>query len=336
MRASPTEKSTTNVYERDIMKLLLAAIEGEAYFDTVEALASPDLQVVRAMTPDDLAREIVDADIVYGFISPAIFAQAKQLKWVQSPGAGVDWVTRVPDLVASDVIVTNTRGAHAPSIAEHVFALTLAMTRRLHRSIRWQDEKFWGRVEAYRNSYEIKDSTMGIVGFGQIGRAIAKRAHAFEMNVLALDLFPGDPGPHVKEVWPTDRLYDLLSASDVVVIAVPYTTETHHLIDAAAFAAMRPGAYLVAISRGGIVEETALVEALQSGRLAGAGIDVAEHEPPAPDDPLWTAPNLLLTPHQAGASAQKERRCVDIFRDNVIRFTNGEPLNNVIDKVKGF
>lgn len=318
------------------MKLLLAGAEGEDYFDLVEALASPDLEVIRTLKPNDFAREIVDAEIVYGFIPTPLFKTAKSLKWVQSPGAGVDWITRVEGLVESDVIVTNTRGAHAPSIAEHVFALLLTMTRNMPRSLRWQSEKFWGRVEAYRSAAEVKDSTMGIIGFGQIGRAIAKRAKAFEMNVLAIDLFPADGAPYVDEVWGTDRLHDLLSQSDVVVTAVPYTPETHHLIDAEAFAVMRTGSYLVAISRGGIVEEPSLIEALKSGKLAGAGIDVAEHEPPAPDDPLWETPNLVITPHMAGASPQKERRCVEIFRDNVVRYVNGEPLNNIVDKVRGF
>lgn len=318
------------------MKLLLAAAEGEDYFDLIEALASPELQVVRAPKPDDFAREIPDAEILFGFLPPALFPQAKALKWVQSPGAGVDWMMRVPGLAESDIVVTNTRGAHAPSIAEHVFALLLTMTRNMPRSLKWQADRYWGRVEGYRSSYEIKDSTMGIVGFGQIGRAIAKRAHAFEMNVLAVDAFPSDGLPYVSEVWPVDRLHDLLGASDVVVIAVPYTNETHHLFNAEAFAAMRHGSHLVAISRGGIIDEPALIEALQSGKLAGAGIDVAEHEPLPKDDPLWDAPNLLITPHIAGASGPKERRCVEIFRDNVIRYVNGEPLNNIVDKTRGF
>lgn len=318
------------------MKLLLAAAEGEDYFDLIEELASPELQVVRAPKPEDFAREIPDTEILFGFLPPALFPEAKALKWVQSPGAGVDWMMRVPGLAESDVVVTNTRGAHAPSIAEHVFALLLTMTRNMPRSIKWQAEKYWGRVEGYRSSYEVKDSTMGIVGFGQIGRAIARRAHAFEMKVLAVDAFPASGEPYVEEVWPVDRLHDLLGASDVVVISVPYTNETHHLFNAEAFAAMRHGSHLVAISRGGIIEEPALIEALKSGKLAGAGIDVAEHEPLPQDDPLWDAPNLLITPHIAGASGPKERRCVEIFRDNVIRYVNGEQLNNIVDKTRGF
>ena len=147
---------------------------------------------------------------------------------------------------------------------------------------------------------------MGIVGFGQIGRAIARRAVAFEMNVLAVDAFPSDGKPYVDEVWTTDRLPELLQGSDVVVIAVPYTTETRHLIDEPAIAMMRPGSYLIAISRGGIVDETALVDALRSGHLAGAGLDVAESEPPAPDSPLWDTPNLLLTPIAPGRQDQRK------------------------------
>jgi phosphoglycerate dehydrogenase-like enzyme len=318
------------------MKVLLAAIEGEAFFDSLNDLAIPGLEIVRTSSPDEVEREIVDTEVIYGFPGAAALDKAAELKWIQSPGAGVDWVTRIPRVMESDWIVTNTRGAHGPSIAEHVFALLLSFTRNMPRSLDWQRDKYWGRTEGYRSLHEIKDSTMGIVGFGQIGRAIAKRADAFEMNVLAVDAFPSDGKPYVDEVWPTNRLPELLERSDVVVIAVPFTAETRHLIDEPAIAMMRPGSYLIAISRGGIVEETALVDALRSGHLAGAGLDVAESEPPAPDSPLWDAPNLLLTPHCAGASGPKEKRCLDIFRDNLIPYANGEPLVNVVDKQRGY
>jgi phosphoglycerate dehydrogenase-like enzyme len=143
----------------------------------------------------------------------------------------------------------------------------------------WQQRKHWARAEAYRMPREIMGSTMGIVGYGQIGRAISQRAVAFGVRVLAVDAHPAAGAPYVDEVWPVSRFHDLLRASDIVMVAAPYTKETHHLFDAAAFDAMKPGSYLIAVSRGGIVDEAALLAALEAGKLAGVGLDVAETEP---------------------------------------------------------
>lgn len=318
------------------MKVLLAAYEGEAYFDLLNDLGIPGLEVVHVRGAEEIEREISDAEVIYGFPGAAALDRAEKLKWIQSPGAGVEWALRIPKVRESDLIVTNTRGAHGPSIAEHVFAFLLSFTRKMPRSLDWQRERHWGREVGYRTLDEVKGSTMGIIGFGAIGRAIAKRADAFEMQVLAVDAFPSNGAPFVEEVWPTRCLPELLQRSDVVVISAPLTDETRHLIDEPALAMMRKGSYLIAISRGGIVDEAALVDALRSGHLAGAGLDVTESEPPAPDSPLWDAPNLLLTPHVAGASGPKERRCVEIFRDNLIRYVKGEPLVNVVNKQLGY
>ncbi|MGN6484853.1 MAG: NAD(P)-dependent oxidoreductase, partial [Thermomicrobiales bacterium] len=163
-----------------------------------------------------------------------------------------------------------------------------------------------------------------------------QRAKAFEMNLLAVDAQAVNGDPWLDEVWPVSRLDDLLAQSDVVVVACPLTAETHHLIGAGQLALMRDDAYLIVVSRGGIVEEGALLETLRSGKLAGAGIDVVEQEPLPADDPFWDAPRMILTPHLAGASAPKERRVVEIFRDNLIRFQNGEPLVNAVDKARGY
>ena len=316
------------------MKLLMTSIEGEAYFDLLDDVGIPDLRIVRATNPEQAAAEIVDADVLYGFPRGDQLATARNLRLIQSSSAGVEWIPRVPGLIDSDVIVMNTRGAHAPSIAEHVFSLLLAFTRDLPQILDWQRQRYWGRVEAYRTLREIKDRTLGLVGYGAIGRAIAQRAVAFEMNVLAVDAYPVPGGD--QEVWPSDRLPDLLGQSDVVVVTIPYTAGSHHLIDAAALARMRPDAYLIAISRGGIVDEEALVAALAAGTIAGAGIDVAETEPLPAESTLWDAPNLIITPHVAGASGPKERRCVEILRENLIRFANGDPLVNVVDKHRGY
>jgi phosphoglycerate dehydrogenase-like enzyme len=318
------------------VKLLLAAREGADHFGLLDDVAIPDLRIARAETPDQIAAEIADADVFYGFATADVIAAAPNLRWIQSPSAGVEYVAKVPALVESDVILTNTSGAHGPSIGEHTFALLLALTRRIPTCLEWQRQHHWGRKEGYRTSREIMGATMGIVGYGAIGRGVAQRAAAFEMPLLAVDAQAVDGGPFLDEVWPPSRLPELLERSEVVVVSVPLTAETHHLLDAAMLARMRPDAYLIVVSRGGIVEETALAEALHAGRLAGAGIDVTEQEPLSPDSPLWDAPNLIITPHLAGDSVQKERRCVEILRDNLLRFSRGEALHNVVDKRRGY
>jgi phosphoglycerate dehydrogenase-like enzyme len=316
------------------IKVLLASGEGQNYFDILDDV--PGIEIVRASTRDEILERVGDVEVFYGPPSSELLAAAKALRWIQTPSAGVDVLMRLPELVENDIVMTNTRGAHGPSIAEHVFALLLSLTRAIPACLEWQKQKHWGRGESYRALHEIKGSTLGIVGFGAIGRNVAQRATAFEMAILAVDAQPVVGPPLVDEVWPVSRLHELLAQSDVVVIAAPFTRETRHLIDAAALAQMRSDAYLIAVSRGGIVDEAALIEALRAGRLAGVGLDVSEQEPLSPESPLWDFPNVIITPHVAGASAQKERRCVEIFRENLIRYTNGDPLMNLVDKRLGY
>jgi phosphoglycerate dehydrogenase-like enzyme len=156
------------------------------------------------------------------------------------------------------------------------------------------------------------------------------------MNILAVDAMAVDGTPFVDEVWPVSQLDELMTVSDVVVVAAPLTVESRRLIDAGMLARMKDDAYLIVVSRGGIVDEAALIETLVNGKLAGVALDVVEQEPLPADSPLWDCPRLILTPHLAGASAPKERRVVEIFRENLIRYQNGDPLLNVVDKAKGY
>lgn len=317
------------------MKLVIATEEGDQFFD--ELLGSiPDLDVLLAPTPADAVALIGDADVYYGRPSDELVTAGTKLRLIQAQSAGVDFVMKMPALQASAVPLANTRGAHAPSIAEHTFALLLALTRGLPTCSGWQQSRFWGRSEGYRLPREIMGSTIGVIGYGAIGRAIGQRAVGFGMTVVAVDLVPAMDAPYVDEVWPVSRLHEMLGVSDAVAIAVPYTAESHHMMDEAAFAAMKPGSYIVAVSRGGIIDEPALVSALQSGHLAGAGLDVAEAEPLPEDSPLWGLPNVILTPHLAGSSWQKERRCVEVLRENILRLQRGDELINLVDKQLGF
>ena len=316
------------------MKLLLTTRMGDPYFGLLDDL--PDVQTVWATTPDTIAREIVDADVVYGWPTLEQFQAAKRLTWIQAPSAGVEMLCSIPEIVESAVAITNARGAHARVIAEHAFAMLLAFTRGLHRFEQDKAARRWSREAAIPDVLEIAGWTIGIVGYGQIGQQVARRALGFEMSVLAVDVEPMPDAPHGVDVWGVERLPDLFAQSDVVLIAAPFTPRTRHLIDADLLNRMKPTAYLLVESRGGIVDEAALVDVLKKGKITAAGLDVFEQEPLGSNSELWDVPNLIMTPHLAGASIQKDRRCVEILRENLGRFQRGEPLLNLVDKRKGY
>ena len=318
------------------MKVVLTQTEGAAHFGLLDDLSVDGLHIVQVTTPEQLAAEIVDADVFYGFPTADLLRAATALRWIQSPSAGVNFLHDLTELVENDVVLTNTRGAHGPSIGEHTFALLFALTRHIPESVQAQKQRHWARKELYRTSREMRGLTMGIVGYGAIGRAVAQRARGFDMDVIAVDPHPEPGAPFVVETWGMERLPDLLAQSDVVVVAAPLTAESYHLLDATALARMKADAYLIVVSRGGIVDEDALVDALESGRLAGAGLDVAEIEPLPAESRLWDAPNLIITPHTAGDSSEKERRCIEILRENLLRYASGESLLNIVDKRRGY
>jgi len=316
-----------------MLKVLVCTHEGEAFFDLIDDV--PGVEAIRCQQ-QEVAQYAGDIDVYFGRPSADILEIAPRLRWIQAPSAGVEFVADTPELAASDVILTNTRGAHGPSIGEHTMALLLALTRHLPECLDQQRSHVWDRAILYRTAREVGGMTMGIIGFGALGRGIAQRALAFEMNLLAVDAQALDGTPFVEDVWPVSRLDDLLEQSDVVVVAAPLTTGTRHLLDAGKLAKMKRDAYLIVVSRGGIVVEDALADALCEGHLAGAALDVTETEPLPADHRLWDVPRLILTPHMAGASARKERRVVEIFCENLVRFQKGEPLQNVVDKTRGY
>ncbi|MBI2503816.1 MAG: D-2-hydroxyacid dehydrogenase [Candidatus Latescibacteria bacterium] len=273
-------------------------------------------------------------EVLLGHFLPSVCAAAPQLRWIQSFSAGMDKFL-FPEIVArEEVVITNMAGLYASQGGEHAWALLLALCRGLHRAVRIQDQKQWrgGPV------VELTGSTMGIIGMGGFGLEILKRARGYDLEVLALDPVRREKPEEVAELNPPteEHLHDLLKRSDAVMIACPRVPETYHLIGPAQFACMKPSAYLVNVTRGGIIDEPALVQALKEGRLAGAGLDVCEQEPLPAGSPLWEAPNLILTPHQAGASQHRPRKTFEFFRENLSRYLNGQPLLNVVDKKRGF
>jgi phosphoglycerate dehydrogenase-like enzyme len=312
-------------------------IAGRADERDVQALRDtyPDAQFVVAPAHGaELLGAVADADALYiHTVEPDVFRAAKCLRWVQSQGAGVEWIWRVPDLAASCVTLTNTRGAHAQTIAEHAFGLLLSLTRCLPELRHAQAVHAWHKPS---RPVGLSGMTFGVVGLGNIGRQIAKRASAFDMRVIAVDANDVPKPKYVAHLARLDALETLLREADVVAVATPLTPQTRRMIGAAQLALMKPSAFLLVVSRGGIVDERALVAALTEGKIAGAGLDVAETEPLPADSPLWDAPNLLFTPHCSGASRQTTEGAWRVFAENVGRFVRGEPLENVVDKQRGY
>jgi len=177
---------------------------------------------------------------------------------------------------------------------------------------------------------------MGIIGLGQIGRAIAKRAHAFEMNVIAVDVNKVPKPDYVSEVRQLDGLPDLMRKSDVVVVAIPITAETRGMVHGELLRMMKPSAYLLVMSRGGIIDEPTLVDMLHNNQLAGAGLDVAATEPLPADNPLWDCPRIIITPHNSPSSDQTRANVMSIMKENLKRYLAGEQLNNLVDKEAGY
>lgn len=282
-------------------------------------------------------RAIVNADAYFGWITREMFLAGKKLRWIQSLSTGVDTFLRIQELKDSDVILTNARGVHAACLAEQTFAMIFGFTRGMKAFLEHQQRHEWAGREIRDSLVELMGSTMGIVGYGTVGHAIAERARAFGMRVLAVDVFPTDKPDQGLQVFGIEDLNTVLAESDYVVITVPLTSQTRGMMGAAQLAMMKPSAILVGISRGGIIDETALVDALTSGKLAAAALDVFETEPLPKDSPLWDIPNLIVVPHAAGGSQYEAAAIRGIFRENIERFVRGDfPLRNEVSKQRGY
>jgi phosphoglycerate dehydrogenase-like enzyme len=276
--------------------------------------------------------------------------RALNLKWVQLHWAGVDHVLGTP-LWESDVSITTTSGIHTTPIAEYVFASILAFTCHVPRMLYHQKRHEWpkGRWSLFAGP-ELRDQTMGIVGYGSIGREVGRLARAFGMRVLATKRrvgerrdtgyelpATGDPeGTAPAKMFPPSQLREMLAQSDFVVLAAPLTPETEGLIGEEELRAMKPNAYLVNIARGQIINEAALIRALQEGWIAGAGLDVFEQEPLSSNSPLWDLENVILSPHVAGFTIHYDERATDLFAENLRRYLVGEPLLNLVDRERGY
>lgn len=285
---------------------------------------------------DSFKREIADADAMFGYrITPEMLARAKRLKWIQFGSAGIDH-TVFPELLESDVILTNFSGIHMAPVAEHVLALMLGLTRRLDIAVRQQPEHTWDRSVMADVSSELCGKTIGIVGLGKIGRGIARLAKGFGMRVVGTKRTVGGAIPDVDEVHAPDELGKVLRQSHFLVLVVPLTGETRALIGGREIEMMPDGAFLINVARGAMVDHEALGDALRSGKLAGAGLDVFPKEPLAPDSPIWDLPNTIVTPHTGGASSGYSERGAAIFKRNLDAFLSGGEMINVYDRERGY
>ena len=296
-----------------------------------------DPRAVQAEVQKRLLAEVVDADAILGTINPELVRNGKKLRWFQSYSAGVETYLHLSatDLRDSPITVTNCKIIQGPNIADHAFSMLLAMARDLPKIIRNMPKEQWTRGQ-HENVIELGGKTAVVIGMGGIGNQIAIRAHAFGMDVIGVDPKDISFAPHIKKVVPPDQLDRVLPLADVVFVSAPHTAQTDGMLGPRQFDLMKRGAYFIAVSRGRLYNSEALVKALDSKHLAGAGLDVTNPEPLPPGHALWKFENVIITPHIAGASDRVQGRRMELLKENSRRFVAGEPMLNVVDKQKGY
>jgi phosphoglycerate dehydrogenase-like enzyme len=293
-----------------------------------------DVQITMPANADELNGALPEADVVFGAINAEMLAKAKNLRWMQATEAGMERVL-FPELIKSNVVVTNMARMFAPAISETAIGMLLSLTRGLNKYYFPQFQKRTWNSE--RNLVEVDGMTMGIVGMGGIGQATAMRAHyGFNMRILATDAKPMAKPIFVDTLREPAWLMEMVPQVDILVNAAPSTSETEEMFNEKVFRAMKKTAYFLSLSRGALVEENSLVRALKEGWIAGAGMDPARTEPLPSSSPFWDCPNLIITCHSAGFAPQRQIRLVGLLADNVRRYSTGLPLMNVVDKPRGY
>ena len=295
----------------------------------------PEVEFATAYEPETQIREIADADAFLGWPGREAIAAAENLRWIHVPGMGLDKLPKLAEVSSGKVVITNSPGPHTNPMADHAMAFILALAHNFtslmddQRAKRWDTSKYAGRM------VELNGSVMGLLGLGGIGRAVAQRALAFGMEIYAVDPSSTDVPAGVRGVWGMDRLDELLRKSDRLVVTAPLLAELRGILDDRRIGLMKKGSYLIVVSHGGIVDERALVSALRSGHLAGAGLDTTETEPLPADSPLWDVENLILSPHTSALTPEMYEGRLLIFEANLHRFMEGRPLAFVCDLSRG-
>jgi phosphoglycerate dehydrogenase-like enzyme len=293
-----------------------------------------DVTLVPVQTPKEAFAAIGDADAYLGTCQWALLNAGKNLKWIHSQQAGVE-ACLTPRVREAGVLMTNVQRINGPNVSEHAMALLLTLTRKIHVATANQIEGRWDS-RGMGQPMDLDGKTMLVVGLGGIGTDIAKRAHAFGIRVIATRNSSREGPDFVDRVGLASELPAMIGEADVVVNATPLTPETVGLFDADLFARMKPAAYFINIGRGESVVTADLVAALTSGKLAGAGLDVTDPEPLPTGHPLWTAPNVVITPHTAATSELKAERAWILMRENMRRYVAGEKMYSVVDVKRGY
>jgi len=328
------------------MKLLILIHHPFALWSAPEWLGNrihrnfPQVEVEQRNTYKNLEEHIRDAEIFFGWsLRGEQVSAAKKLRWIHSTAAAVHQLMS-QELRASDIVVTNARSVHGPVVAEHTIAMMFALAKCLPAAVRYQQQRVWAQEQiAYHHPCpgELAGATLGLIGYGAIGSAIALRAGALGMRVLVVRKHPQrESGPEDIKTFCPDRLDEIISQSDYLVLAAPLTEKTHHLINAERLARMKLGAYLINVSRGALIDESALTDALRNHRIGGAALDVFDHEPLPADSPLWDLDNLLITPHTAATTDKMWERHYALIKENLRRYLAGEPLLGLVDKQVGY
>ncbi len=329
-------------------KMVIFPAVDEHRLQRIREVAEPAMIVANVESSEQVAREIVDATAFFGKITPPLLQAATRLEWIQTATASLEHYV-FPELVEHPCTLTNMRGLFSDVIADHVMGYVLCFARNLHRYLRLQAQARWEPIggETARTDFvsgngvvtkidqahmHLSDCTLGVVGVGHIGSEILRRATAFGMRVIGVDVQTRTVAGVLPEVWDLSQLPRLLFESDFVVIAAPHTPETYKMFRSAQFAAMKASGILINIGRGAIVDLADLTSALQQQVIAGAALDVFEIEPLPADHPLWRMENVILTPHVAAASTHIAERHLETLLENTRRYLAGEPFITKVDK----
>jgi phosphoglycerate dehydrogenase-like enzyme len=302
-------------------------------------LEFPDHHFLQLQNYDRVPQEIADTDVFIGWsLRPEQFGAAKKLRWIHSPAAAVHQLM-YPELVRSNVVVTNSTGIHGPVVAEHAIAVLLALAKRLPRAMQYQSKHEWSQDQLWHEQprpREVAGSTVAVIGMGGIGREFASRAKALGMKVVAVRESPSKGLSGADAVYSPEQIDEVLPQSDYVLLCTPVTPATTGLMNAERISKMKPDAYLINVARGPLIDEPALLDALRRRGIAGAALDVFNEEPLPASSPFWSLDNILITPHTAAVTERLWERHYRLIVDNMKRFLAGEPLMNQVDKKRGY
>jgi D-2-hydroxyacid dehydrogenase (NADP+) len=310
-------------------KVLILHFNVQRYLDALRP-KFPSVQFHGFHHAEEAASVVADVDVIMGlghYVPPSLIAAAPKLKWVQALTTGTETLT-APGVLPPHVVLTSTRGIHGPQMSELAFLNMIALNRNFRKMQRNQAEAKWDGWD----QPILDGKTIVIVGLGILGEHLAERCKLFGMTTIGVSAGRSGSVPHFDEVHPRSELVKLAARADFLMLLVPYSPQTHHLISREVIAAMKPSAFLINLARGGVLDETALIEALQAGKIAGAGIDIFQKQPLPPDNPLWTMPNVIITPNIGGRSDRFVEQTMQILEPNIQAYVEGrmKDLRNVV------